>query len=166
MTVSAVAARPRNEWVKGMPSPNPAGRKPTGLAAAEAIRAAGGDPTDPRSALARVARRLWDIALCLPVCIDTEWVRQCAVARAAGEPEPAAFGEFIQPTLADAQRAADWLMNHGFTKPAQKLEIGAMQDAGEQPLLTDEERDELEALKQRVAARAGLKILALESEPK
>lgn len=162
---------PNGRWMKGTASPNKNGRKPTGLAAAEAIRAAGGDPVDPRSALARVARRMWDVALCMPVCIDAEWQRQCARARELGEPEPAPFGEVIQPSLADAQRASDWLMNHGFTKPAQKLEIGELRDADSNPLLTPDEQEEMRVLRERVAARQGLKVLdviapPLESEPK
>jgi hypothetical protein len=90
---------------------NPHGRPRTGLALAEIIRAQLEGP----GVMAQLTQRMIDVALGRSVCIDADWLRECAAARARGEPPPPqpTSGEMMQPSVAEMQRAWDMLCKYG-----------------------------------------------------
>ena len=140
-----------HRWHKGQPSANPKGRPRTGYALAEMVREVAGAPAVMRDML----HMMLDVAFGRPVCIEASYVNACAEARRAGQPMPPRppSGECIQPTLAEMQRAWEFLASWGFKKPAQEVEVtGASGDA---PInlarLSDAELAQLEKLQLKAA---------------
>lgn len=139
-------------WVKGGASPNPKGRPKTGLALAETIR--GRLERSDARALTDLVELALDVAMGRPVIIDTDWIRAAAEARARGEPEPPRKGEAIQPTMAEMQRAWDWLAQWGYRKPPTDVEV--TDSSGETKVfdydrLSDAELAELERMQRKAA---------------
>lgn len=136
-------------WVRGCPSPNPAGRPRTGLALSEAIRARL-DP-DTLNELITVAL---DVALGRPLSRDVEWVRENAARRRRNEPPlpPPANGMVEQPSIAEQMKAMEWLATWArFEKAPTQLEVspGPQYDAA---ALSTEELRALAAARAKMLA--------------
>lgn len=121
---------------------NPKGRPRTGFALAEMIREVAGEPTTMRELVALVL----DVAFGRPVALDGDYLNACAAARKAGLPLPPrpTQVECIQPSIAEMQRAWEFLATWGFQKPATALEISS----GAEPPLLDYKKLSLEELAQ------------------
>jgi hypothetical protein len=137
--------------VKGGPSLNPKGRPRTGFALAEMIRERLGQP----GVMKQLTELAIDVALGRAVCIDADWLRECGEARDRGDVPPPRpkHGEATQPTIADQQRAWEWLCKYGGFTPPTQLELSG---PGAKPIdLTRLSPGEMDALELTLRKAAG-----------
>lgn len=137
-------------WRPGV-SGNPAGRPRRGFAFTEMVREVSGQPGVMRA----LALRVLDVAMGRSVCIDPEWQRACQLARAEGReppPEPQG-GERMQPTMAEQQRAQEFLFKYGgLATTHQTVELEGVQTPIDFGRLSPAE---LDAMERTLAKAAG-----------
>lgn len=146
----------RGRLLPGCAPINPHGRPRTGLAWAEAIREA----MEARDGQLKkqLVQMLVQYAARQPLSCDVEYLRRCAAARKAGEPEPEPpdQGAVVLPTVAESMKALELLLSYWAEKPVARVDA----TSGDLPLQAGEGRPvlgeaDLRALTE-IGRRAGM----------
>ncbi len=132
-------------WRRGYCA-NPGGRPRAGTSLTKMIR--------ERVPLDELVELSMAMARGEPVIRQAEYMRELYKARAEGRPEPPRppAAEVVYPSIADQQRAIEFLAQWGYQRPAEKLEISTAPEV-DLASLSDEELEQYERLLSKAQVR-------------